>query len=75
MPFGYFVKNRMMAKHNYVCEQKQRKNVNKTTEVRRNLKIFSFFEILRLTNFVMIPLTILYDEQINRRKLTEQKIS
>ena len=31
------------------------------------------FEILRLTSFLMIPLTILYDGYIDRQNLTEQK--
>ena len=32
------------------------------------------FEILRFASFLMAPLTILYDEYIDRWKLTEQKI-
>ena len=31
------------------------------------------FQILRWTRFLMIPLTFLYDEYINRPKLTEQE--
>ena len=41
---------------------------NSSDKKKQNLK--SFFLILRLANFIMIPLTNLYDEYIDRRKLT-----
>ena len=45
-------------------------NSSKNTKVKQ--KHF-YFQILGWTNFLMIPLTFLYDEYIDRPKLTEQK--
>ena len=44
-----------------------------TPRKKRNSKKSFYFWILRWTSFLMIPLTFLYDEYIDRPKFTEQK--
>ena len=45
-------------------------NSSKKTKIHKNLFIF---QILHWTSFLVIPLTFLYDEYIDRPELTEQK--
>ena len=44
-------------------------NSSKQSEFKKNIK----FRILQWTSFLMIPLTFLYDENIDRPKMSEQK--
>ena len=62
-----------------VCKNKgDRSTLHKTLNLdksldKTNLKNYFFLYILRVTGFSMIPPTTLYDEYIDRPKLTEQK--
>ena len=48
-------------------------NLVKSLKKRKSRKKYFKFHILRWTGFLKIPLTALYDENIDRPKLTEQK--
>ena len=48
-------------------------NTSKTPRKKRNSKKSFLLRILRWMRFLMIPLSFLYDEYIDRPKLSEQK--
>ena len=65
--------HRMFFKANAKCQcEDNEERFQKETKLQNIQNSFSF-RILRWTSFLMIPITFLYDEYIDRPKLSEPK--